>query len=135
MHVCAICIAVEGRAEKHRWEACPAASEEQIAAMTVSYRVLHRVKWAPFAVYNYCWAPQALCNKWAEDSTTQGGYRSLGGRVVCQFDRVLHQAVAALLALQGSLCAPWLETQMQLTRVIDGSVEERQRQWLGQRYR
>lgn len=133
VHVCAICMAVDGVTENHSWEACPAASEEQIAAMNTSYREMYAVKWAPFARCNYCWAPQAICNKWAEDTSTQGGYKSLGGRIACQFDRVLPQAVAALLAFKGSLCRPWLEKQMQLARVLDGTVEVRQRQWLGQK--
>lgn len=133
VHACAICMAVEGTTEKHRWEACPAASQEQMAAMTASYQSLHRVKWAPYARCNYCWAPQAVCSKWTEDPTTHGGYRSLGGRIACQFERVLPQAVAALLAFQGAVCRPWLEAQMQRARVMDGSVEERWRQWLGQK--
>lgn len=133
VHACAICMAVESATEKHRWEACPAASEEQMAAMMASYQSLHRVKWAPYARCNYCWAPQAVCSKWVENPTTQGGYRSLGGRVACQFERILPQAVAALLAFQGAVCRPWLETQMQLARVMDGSVEERWCQWLGQK--
>jgi superfamily II DNA helicase RecQ len=130
---CAICMAVEGTTERHSWEACPAASKEQIAAMTVSYDGLYRVKWTPFARCNYCCTPQAVCNKWAENTATQGGYKSLGGRFACQFDRVLPRAVAALLAFKGSECRPWLEKQMQVAKVLDGSVEARQRQWLGQK--
>jgi hypothetical protein len=133
VHACAICMAVEGTTEQHCWEVCPAASEEQMAAMKASYQGLHMVKWEKFARCNYCCTPQAVCDKWAEDPTTQGGYRSLGGRVACQFNRVLPQAVAALLAFQDTLCGPWLETQMQLARVSDESVEVRRRQWLGQK--
>ncbi|KAH7067966.1 hypothetical protein BKA63DRAFT_423740 [Paraphoma chrysanthemicola] len=101
--------------------------------MEASYRDLYRVKWAPFARCNYCCTPQAVCNKWAEDAATQGGYKSLGGRVACQFDCVLPRAVAALLAFKGPECRPWLEKQMQVAKVLDGSVEARQRQWLGQK--
>jgi superfamily II DNA helicase RecQ len=133
LHMCAICMAVDGRAEKHEWKVCPAASEEQITAMEASYRQMSSVKWEAFAKCNYCFTPQAICNKWIEDASTQGGYRSLGGRGVCQFDRVLPQAIAALLAFKGSICRPWLEEQMQRARIIDGSVEARQRQWLGQK--
>jgi superfamily II DNA helicase RecQ len=131
--VCAICMAVKGTREQHEWEECPAASEEQVEAMRVSCRQMQRVKWALFAKCNYCWAPQAICNKWVEDARTQGGYQSLGGRVGCQFHQVLPQAVGALLAFQGSVCRPWVEKQMQLARVLDGSEEVRQRQWLGQK--
>jgi hypothetical protein len=91
------------------------------------------VKWAPYAKCNYCFSPQAICNKWLEDAHMQGGYQSIGGRVPCQFDRVLPQAVAALLAFKSAECRPWLEAQMQRARVVDGSFEVRQRQWLGQK--
>jgi hypothetical protein len=57
----------------------------------------------------------------------------LGGRVRCQFNQVLPQAVGALLAFQGSVCRPWVEKQMQLAQVLDGSKEVQQRQWLGQK--
>jgi superfamily II DNA helicase RecQ len=131
--VCAICMAVEGRAEKHVWKECVEASEEQIAAMEASCRQMSRVRWEAFAKCNYCFTPQAICNKWVEDARTQGGYKSLGGRGVCQFDRVLPQAVAALLAFQGLVCRQWVEEQMQRGRVIEGDIEARRRQWLGQK--
>ncbi|KAF2844432.1 hypothetical protein T440DRAFT_410187 [Plenodomus tracheiphilus IPT5] len=92
-----------------------------------------KVKFEQFARCNYCWAPQALCNKWTEDDYTQGGYRSLGAKNVFQFDRVLQQAVAALLTFHGALCRPWLGAQMQREKVIDGSAETRLRQWLAQK--
>ena len=130
---CTICMAVDGQAEEHEWKACPMASEEQIATMETSWRNMHGVKWEAFAKCNYCFTPQAICNKWVEDPSTQGGYQSLGGRGVCQFDRVLPQAVAAVLAFREVLCRPWLEQQMQQSRIIYGSVEERQRKWLGLR--
>lgn len=133
LYMCVICMAVDGRAENHEWRACPTASEEQITAMEASYKQMNMVKWEPFAKCNYCFTPQAICNKWVEDPNTQGGYKSLGGRGICQFDRVLPQAVAALLAFKASLCRPWLEEQMQQARVMDGSVEVRRRQWLGQK--
>lgn len=126
-------MAVDGSTEKHEWKACPAASEEQVIAMEASFKQVSGVKWEPFAKCNYCFAPQAICNKWVEDPSTQGGYKSLGGQGVCQFDRVLPQAIAALLAFKGPQVRPWLEEQMQKARVIDGSVEVRQRQWMGQK--
>jgi hypothetical protein len=51
---CAICIAVKGTREQHKWEECPAASEEQVEAMRVSCQQMQRVKWALFAKCNYC---------------------------------------------------------------------------------
>jgi hypothetical protein len=63
----------------------------------------------------------------------QGMYRSLGGRGVCQFDRVLPQAIAALLAFKDAQVRPWLEDQMQKAKLIEGSFEVRQRQWMGQK--
>jgi hypothetical protein len=42
--VCAICMAVKGTREPHEWKECPAASEEQVEAMRVSYRQMQRVK-------------------------------------------------------------------------------------------
>lgn len=101
--------------------------------MEKGWMQMHRIKWDAFTKCNYCWAPQAICNKWVEDASTQGGYRSLGGRGVCQFNRVLPEAVAALLAFQGALCGRWLEGQMLQSKMIDGSIEERQRQWLGRK--
>jgi hypothetical protein len=89
LHMCAICMAVDGRAEKHEWKVCPAASEEQVTVMEASYRQMSSVEWEAFAKCNYCFTPQAICNKWIEDASTQGGYRSLGRRGVRQFDRVL----------------------------------------------
>ncbi|KAH7074954.1 hypothetical protein BKA63DRAFT_415412 [Paraphoma chrysanthemicola] len=101
--------------------------------MEASLTQMHGVKWEPFAKWNYCFTPQAICNKWVEDASIQGGYRSLGARGVCQFGRVLPQAVAAVLAFQEALCRQWLDREMQKAKLIDGSIEVRQRQWLGQK--
>jgi len=132
-HVCAICMAVDGRAERHTWEVCPFANEAQIVTMEMSYRSMMRVKFQPFAQCNYCSTPQALCNKWAEDVRTQGAYTSRGAAGQCQFYRVLPQAVGALLVFQELLCAPWLAWQMQQANVLEGTIEVRQHQWLGQK--
>lgn len=133
LDACAICMAVNGSAEKHGWAECPIASQEQMAAMESSSRQMLMVKWEAFAKCNYCFTPQAICNKWVEDASMQGMYRSLGGRGVCQFDRVLPQAVAALLAFKDAQVRPWLEEQMQKAKLIEGSFEARQRQWMGQK--
>ena len=101
--------------------------------MRASWTRTMGVKWAPYSKCNYCYSPQAICNKWEEDAHTQGGYRSMGGRVPCQFDRVLPKAVAGLLAFQEAACRPWMEAQMQRAMVVDGSFEARQRDWLGQK--
>ncbi|KAF3020323.1 hypothetical protein E8E12_000192, partial [Didymella heteroderae] len=61
--VCIICMAVEAESASHKWEACPNASEAQIQAIEKSIKWTHSVKWAAFARCNYCWAPQAMCNR------------------------------------------------------------------------
>jgi hypothetical protein len=129
--VCAICMAVDSMAEPHDWETCPNASEEQIRVMKEAVRWLASVKWEQFSRCNYCGAPQALCNKWVEDASAQGRYKSLGWRGTCQFDRTLGTAVAALFAFRGAQIKPWLDAQMQRAMVMDGSKELRHRQWLG----
>ncbi|KAF2828296.1 hypothetical protein CC86DRAFT_289333 [Ophiobolus disseminans] len=90
----------------------------------------HRIQWERYVRCNYCWAPQAICNKWQETSTP-GAYKTRGIHVPCQYDRVLQRATAALLAFQQGACEAWLEQQMQRAALVQGSYEERLRKWLG----
>jgi superfamily II DNA/RNA helicase len=130
---CAICMAAERTTEGHSWQACPTASEEQIAAMEASVRGMQRVKWEAYSRCLYCGTPQAICNLWVEDARSHGGYRRREGWARCKFEGVLVNAVAALLTFQAAVCMPWMEREMQQARVMDGSVKERQGRWLGQK--
>ncbi|KAI8931122.1 hypothetical protein NX059_012132 [Plenodomus lindquistii] len=98
-HACAICMATKGETARHEWKACPHVSAAQAAQMKAQFTWLHRVKFEPFARCNYCWAPQALCNKW-EETSEQGVFRSRGMKANCQYEGVLQGAAAALLAFQ-----------------------------------
>jgi hypothetical protein len=93
-------MAVKAESARHKWEACPNASEAQIQAVEKSIKWTHGVKWAAFARCNYCWAPQGICNRWEESSSADEFQRRRNA--LCQWDGVLQHAVAALLASQAS---------------------------------
>ncbi|PVH91867.1 hypothetical protein DM02DRAFT_734000 [Periconia macrospinosa] len=129
-HACAICMAVQANPARHRWEECPKATEVQLKQMQAKVMSMHRVKWERYARCLYCWAPQAICNKW-EETSTQGAFKTRGMHVPCQYEGVLQRAVAALLAFQQSTCTPWLEQQMQDAAIVHGSDDVRLYKWLG----
>lgn len=127
---CAICMAVRAESSSHLWKECPTATAEQRGQIESYVRFMHRVRWDKYAGCFYCWAPQAICNKWAE-TDTPGLFKNRGMHVACQYEGVLQQAVAALLAFQEPACRPWLEQQMQRAAIIGDSWEDRLRKWLG----
>jgi superfamily II DNA helicase RecQ len=129
-HACAICMAIQAKPARHHWEECPKATEVQLKQMQAKVKSMHRVKWESYARCLYCWAPQAICNKWDETST-QGAFKTRGMHVPCQYEGVLQRAVAALLAFQQPTCTPWLEQQMQDAALVHGSDEARLYKWLG----
>lgn len=133
--VCAICMTTQTDPVEqtgHDWRNCQRADEKSRQDMAGQVRFLYRVKWDKFARCNYCWAPQAICNKW-EETSTQGAFKTRGMHVLCQYDGVLRDAIAALLAFQRPLCQPWMERQMQSAAVLRGSFEERTCAWLGRK--
>lgn len=128
-NACVICMAAHAKPADHRWECCRNASEAQINAVREKVRWMHRVKWEGYARCNYCWAPQALCNRW-EETDTPGAF-ARRSNALCQYVEVLQRAAAALLALRESACRPWLEQQMQEAAMVQGSYDEQLRKWLG----
>jgi superfamily II DNA helicase RecQ len=128
-NACVICMAAHAQSADHRWEYCQIASEAQINAVREKVRWMHRVKWEGYARCNYCWAPQALCNRW-EETDTPGAF-ARRSNALCQYADVLQRAAAALLALRGPACKPWLERQMQRAAIVQGSYDEQLRRWLG----
>lgn len=126
---CVICMAAHAKSADHRWEHCQNASEAQINAVQEKIRWMHWVKWESYARCNYCWAPQALCNRWEETDTP--GVFARRRNALCQYVDVLQWAAAALLALRESACRPWLEQQMQKSAIVQGSYDEQLRKWLG----
>ncbi|KAF3032323.1 hypothetical protein E8E12_002729 [Didymella heteroderae] len=122
-------MAAHANSADHRWECCQNASEAQINAVRERVRWMHRVKWEGYARCNYCWAPQALCNRW-EETDTPGAY-ARRRNALCQYVDVLQRAAAALRALRESACRPWLEQQMQEAATVQGSYDEQLRKWLG----
>jgi superfamily II DNA helicase RecQ len=128
-NACVICMAAHAKSADHRWECCRNASEAQTNAVREKVRWMHRVKWEGYARCNYCWAPQALCNRW-EETDTPGAF-ARRRNALCQYVDVLQRAAAALLALRESACRPWLEQQMQEAAIVQGSYDEQLRKWLG----
>ena len=122
-------MAAHAQLADHRWEYCQISSEAQIDAVREKVRWMHRVRWEGFARCNYCWAPQALCNRW-EETDTPGAF-ARRSYALCQYADVLQRAAAALLALRGSACRPWLEQYMQGAAMGKGSYDGQLRKWLG----
>ncbi|CAA9960673.1 DNA helicase recq [Pyrenophora teres f. maculata] len=129
-NACAICMAIQANPARHCWKECPKATEVQIKLMQAKVTSMHHVKWEKYARCYYCWAPQAICDKW-EETSIQGAFKTRGMHVLCQYNGVLQQAVAALLAFQQPTCTPWLEQQMQDAAIMHGSNEVRLYKWLG----
>ncbi|UPX20622.1 uncharacterized protein EKO05_0010850 [Ascochyta rabiei] len=129
-NACAICMATQADPARHDWKDCSKASGAQMTLMESKVKSMHQVKWEKYARCFYCWAPQAICNKW-EETSIQGAFKTQGMHVPCQYDGVLQRAVAALLACQPLMCTPWLEQQMQDAAIVHGSDELRLYKWLG----
>ena len=130
-HACVICMAAHAEPARHEWEHCPNASEAQIKAVQEKIRWMYRVRWERYARCNYCWTPQAICNRWEESSTAGAFERRINSN--CQYIKVLQRATAALLALRGSACRLWLEQQMQMAAIVQGSYDEQLVEWLGRK--
>ncbi|CAA9967161.1 ATP-dependent DNA helicase Q1 [Pyrenophora teres f. maculata] len=129
-NACAICMAIQANPARHCWKECPKATKVQIKLMQAKVTSMHHVKWEKYARCYYYWAPQAICDKW-EETSIQGAFKTRGMHVLCQYNGVLQQAVAALLTFQQPTCTPWLEQQMQDAAIVHGSNEVRLYKWLG----
>jgi len=129
-NACAICMVTQADPGRHNWKNCSTANDAQKKWMEAKVKSMHHVKWEKYARCYYCWVPQAICDKW-EETSIQGAFKTRGMHVLCQYDGVLQQAVAALLAFQQPTCTPWLEQQMQNAAIVHGSDEARLYKWLG----